>query len=93
LIVLQRRVPRPRLRDGDRRFWIHPTLTWQVAHSLARAEAAIGHTEAASAATRLARETIEAVAARAPASALRQSFLGWPRVTAALEDIAPYLRP
>ena len=22
LIVLQRRVPRPRLRDGDRRFWI-----------------------------------------------------------------------
>ncbi len=71
----------------------HPTLTWQVAHSLARAEAAIGHTEAASAAARLARETIEAVAARAPAPALRQSFLGWPRVTAALEDIAPFLRP
>jgi hypothetical protein len=32
LIVLQRRVPRPRLRDGDRRFWIlvcRSFLTWR----------------------------------------------------------------
>src|SRR5262245_2261147 len=35
----------------------HPTLTWQAAHQLARAEAAVRHVDEASAAARLCRET------------------------------------
>jgi hypothetical protein len=65
----------------------HPTLIWQAAHQLARAEAALGHLEQAKAAARLTRDTIEALAERAPAADLRQTFLAWRRVTEALEDV------
>ena len=42
--------------------------------------------EEALTAARLAVETIDATAARAPDAVLRQTFLAWPRVQAAQED-------
>jgi hypothetical protein len=58
----------------------HPTLTWQAAHRLAAAHAGAGATDDARAASRLAADTIAAVAAAAPEPALRRSFLEWRRV-------------
>jgi class 3 adenylate cyclase/tetratricopeptide (TPR) repeat protein len=66
----------------------YPTLIWQTAHLLARARAGGGDVEGARAAARLAAETIETVAAQAPDSALRATFLAWPRVQAARDELA-----
>src|SRR6266851_5448471 len=63
----------------------YPTLIWQAAHLLADIQAQLGKGDEAGAAARLAAETIEGLAARAPDSALRRSFMNWPRVQAALE--------
>jgi tetratricopeptide (TPR) repeat protein len=63
----------------------HPTLIWQASHALARAQAEIGRREEASATARTLVDTIQSVAARAPEPALRDSFLTWSRVQAALE--------
>jgi tetratricopeptide (TPR) repeat protein len=58
----------------------YPTLTWQAAHLLARSQVGQNNLEAACAAVQLAVETIDAVAARIPDPALRETFLTWPRV-------------
>ncbi len=65
----------------------YPTLTWQAAHLLGRALVTQRRMKDAFDATRLAVETIEATASRAPDAALRQTFLAWPRVQAAQEDL------
>jgi class 3 adenylate cyclase/tetratricopeptide (TPR) repeat protein len=65
----------------------YPTLTWQAAHLLARAQAAQEQREEAVVAARVAAETIEAVAARAPDPSFRDAFLAWARVQAAMEDL------
>ena len=66
----------------------HPTLIWQSAHRLALARAGAGETDEARAACRLAAETIAVVAAAAPETALRQSFLAWRRVQEVDETLA-----
>src|SRR5712691_1280487 len=65
----------------------YPTLTWQAAHMLARALAEQKKVEEAVATARLAADTIAAVAARAPDAAVKSTFLAWPRVQAAMEDL------
>ena len=65
----------------------YPTLTWQAAHMLARAQAEQKNVEEAVATARLAADTIAAVAARAPDAAVKSTFLAWPRVQAAMEDL------
>ena len=60
----------------------YPTLTWQAAHLLARSQAGQNNLEAAFASAQHAVETIDAVAARIPEPALRETFLAWPRVQA-----------
>ncbi len=70
----------------------YPTLTWQAAHLFARAQAEAGRLDDAVATARLAAETIDRVAARAPEPALRQTFLEWSRVQAAREDLDRILR-
>jgi tetratricopeptide (TPR) repeat protein len=69
----------------------YPTLTWQAAHLLARAQAAAGKLDEAAATARVAVETIDLVAARAPEPALRRTFTGWTRVQRAREDLARIL--
>jgi len=64
----------------------YPTLTWQAAHLLTRSQAGQSNLEAAFASVQLAVETIEAVAARIPDPALRETFLAWPRVQAIREE-------
>ena len=64
----------------------YPTLTWQAAHLLARAQAGQNNLEAAFATVQLAVETIDAVAARIPDPALRETFLAWSRVQAVREE-------
>ncbi len=63
----------------------YPTLIWQAADLLASIRAQLGKGDEAGAPARLAAETIEGLAARAPDLALRRSFMNWPRVQAALE--------
>ncbi len=63
----------------------YPALIWQAAHLLASIQARLGKEDEAGVAARLTAETIEGLAARAPDSALRRSFMNWPRVQAALE--------
>jgi tetratricopeptide (TPR) repeat protein len=70
----------------------YPTLAWQAAHLLARAQAAAGRLEAAAGTARIAIETIDLVAARAPEPALRQTFAEWPRVQTAREELGRILR-
>jgi tetratricopeptide (TPR) repeat protein len=70
----------------------YPTLTWQAAHLLARVQAETGRFEDASETARVAVETIELVAARAPEPALRQSFNEWVRVQLAREELDRILR-
>ena len=65
----------------------YPTLTWQAAHLLARARAGQNKMEDAFASARLAAETIDAVAARLPEPAMKQTFLAWPRVQAVMDDL------
>jgi hypothetical protein len=60
----------------------YPTLTWQAAHLLACSQAGQNNLEAGFATVQLAVETIDAVAARIPDPALRQTFLAWPRAQA-----------
>jgi hypothetical protein len=60
----------------------YPTLTWQAAHLLARSQAEQNNLEAAFATIHGAVETIDAIAARIPEPALRETFLAWPRVQA-----------
>jgi hypothetical protein len=60
----------------------YPALTWQAAHLLARSQAGHNNLEAACATGQLAVETIDAVAARIPDLALKETFLAWPRAQA-----------
>jgi tetratricopeptide (TPR) repeat protein len=70
----------------------YPTLTWQTAHLLARAQAEAGRLEEAAGTAWLAVETIDLVAARAPEPALRRTFNEWARVQAAREELDRILR-
>jgi class 3 adenylate cyclase/tetratricopeptide (TPR) repeat protein len=70
----------------------YPTLTWQAAHLLARAQTAAGRLTEAAATARLAVETIDLVAARAPEPALRRTFNEWVRVQTAREELDRILR-
>jgi class 3 adenylate cyclase/tetratricopeptide (TPR) repeat protein len=70
----------------------YPTLIWQAAHLCARAHAATGRGEAAAETARLALETIDLIAARAPEPALQRSFTEWARVQIAREDLYRILR-
>lgn len=54
---------------------------------LARAQAEQKKIDEAVATARLAADTIAAVAARAPDAAVKSTFLAWPRVQAAMEDL------
>ncbi|HMH48683.1 MAG TPA: adenylate/guanylate cyclase domain-containing protein [Candidatus Acidoferrum sp.] len=63
----------------------HPTLMWQAAHALARAQRETGRLDEASATARTIVDTIQSVAIRAPEPSLRDSFMNWSRVQAALE--------
>jgi class 3 adenylate cyclase/tetratricopeptide (TPR) repeat protein len=65
----------------------YPTLTWQAAHLLARADAAGGRMDQAAATARVAAETLDRIAGRLPDAASRRTFLAWPRVSAAREDV------
>jgi hypothetical protein len=64
----------------------YPTLTWQAAHLLARSQVGQDNLETAFATIQLAVETLDAVAARIPDPALRETFLAWPRVQAVREE-------
>jgi class 3 adenylate cyclase/tetratricopeptide (TPR) repeat protein len=70
----------------------HPTLTWQAAHLLARAQVEAGKVDAAVATARVVVETLDLVAERAPEPALRRTFTEWTRVQRAREDMARILR-
>ena len=70
----------------------YPTLTWQAAHLLARAQAAAGRLTEAAATARIAVETIDLVVARAPEPALRRTFNDWVRVQTAREELDRILR-
>jgi tetratricopeptide (TPR) repeat protein len=70
----------------------YPTLTWQAAHLLGRAQASRGRMEEAAGLARLAVDTIETIAARVPDVALRRSFLAWSRVQAVRDDLDRLLR-
>ena len=70
----------------------YPTLTWQAGHLLARAQAGVRRLDEADATARLALETIDTVAARAPDTSLRKTFLEWPRVVTAREDLNRLIR-
>jgi hypothetical protein len=61
----------------------YPTLAWQAASLLAQAQAAAGQTDQAAQTARLAADTIDLVAARAPEPALRLAFNGCARVQTA----------
>jgi tetratricopeptide (TPR) repeat protein len=65
----------------------YPPLTWQAAHLLSRTRAGQHKMEDAFTTARLAADTIEAVAARIPTSALQQTFLAWHRVQSVREDL------
>jgi class 3 adenylate cyclase/tetratricopeptide (TPR) repeat protein len=70
----------------------YPTLTWQAAHLLARAQAEARSLDDAGVTARRAIETMDVVAARAPDSTLRKTFLEWPRVVSAREDLDRLIR-
>ncbi len=70
----------------------NPTLVWQAAHLLARAQAKSGRPDEASMTARLALDTIDGVAARASDLSLRTVFLAWPRVVAAREEVDRLIR-
>ncbi len=65
----------------------YPTLTWQAAHLLARAQTADGQNAAALVSARLAADTVEHIAAGAPDAALREAMMAWPRVQATHETL------
>ena len=70
----------------------YPTLTWQAAHLLARAQAEARSLDEAILTARRAIEIMDVVAARAPDSALLKTFLEWPRVVSAREDLDRLIR-
>jgi class 3 adenylate cyclase/tetratricopeptide (TPR) repeat protein len=70
----------------------YPTLTWQAAHLLARAQATDGKLDEAAGTARLALATIDLVAARAPEPALQRTFNDWVRVQAAREELTRIVR-
>jgi len=70
----------------------YPTLAWQAGHLLARAQTEARRPDEAIVTARLALETIDTVAARAPDLALRQTFLAWQRVVEAREDLDRLIR-
>jgi tetratricopeptide (TPR) repeat protein len=70
----------------------YPTLAWQAGYLLARAQTEARRRDEAVVTARLALETIDAVAGRAPDTALRKTFLEWPRVVAAREDLDRLIR-
>jgi class 3 adenylate cyclase/tetratricopeptide (TPR) repeat protein len=70
----------------------YPTLTWQAAHLLARAQAAAGHVEAAAGTAQVAIDILDLVAARAPEPALRRAFTEWARVQTAREELDRIVR-
>jgi hypothetical protein len=70
----------------------YPTLIWQAAHLLARAQAEARRPDEVIVTARLALETIDTVAGRAPDTSLRRTFLEWPRVVIAREDLDPLIR-
>jgi class 3 adenylate cyclase/tetratricopeptide (TPR) repeat protein len=65
----------------------YPTLTWQAAHLLGRAQDARGRRDEALASVTLARETIDRIAAGAPEPALRATLAAWDRVAAVHETL------
>jgi hypothetical protein len=67
-------------------------LCWQAAHLLARAHAGADRPEAAAQAARLALDTLDALSARVPDGASRDTFEAWTRVQAAREDLARLVR-
>jgi class 3 adenylate cyclase/tetratricopeptide (TPR) repeat protein len=69
-----------------------PTLTWQAAHRLAQAQAAAGRLDEAAETARVAVDTIDLVATRAPEPALRRTFTEWSRVQTAREELERILR-
>jgi class 3 adenylate cyclase/tetratricopeptide (TPR) repeat protein len=70
----------------------YPTLTWQAAHLLARAQAEARRPGEAIVTARRALATIDAVAGHAPDAGLRKTFLEWPRVVTAQEDLDRLIR-
>jgi class 3 adenylate cyclase/tetratricopeptide (TPR) repeat protein len=70
----------------------YPTLIWQAAHLRARAHAEARRPDDAGATARIGIETLDLIATRAPDGALRRSFLEWPRVQAAREELERLLR-
>ena len=70
----------------------YPTLAWQAAYVLARAQAKVGKLDDAAATARVAMETLDQVVARAPEPALQQTFTNWARVQTAREDLERILR-
>ena len=65
----------------------YPTLTWQAADGLARAQMALGAADEAGAAARLAEDTVAAIAAAAPEPALAETLSRWPRVVEMRETV------
>jgi class 3 adenylate cyclase/tetratricopeptide (TPR) repeat protein len=65
----------------------HPTLIWQAADLLARAQIALGAADDARAAAGLAEDTVAAIAAAAPEPALAAALSRWPRVVEMRETV------
>jgi tetratricopeptide (TPR) repeat protein len=65
----------------------YPTLIWQTAHLLARADGAAGNLDEAVKAARLAVDTLDEIIGRLPDAALRRTFLAWPRAYTAREEV------
>jgi len=65
----------------------YPTLTWQAADLLARANMAAGADDEANAAAHLAEDTVAAIAAAAPESSLADTLRRWPRVVEMQETV------
>jgi class 3 adenylate cyclase/tetratricopeptide (TPR) repeat protein len=65
----------------------YPTLTWQAAHLLAKAQAEAGKLEDAAVTARIGLDTIDLLTERAPEPALRRTFTEWSRVQTAREDL------
>ena len=65
----------------------YPTLTWQAAQLLARANVALGAPEQAATAAALAHDTVAAIAAAAPEPSLAATLWSWPRVQEMQETV------
>jgi class 3 adenylate cyclase len=65
----------------------YPTLTWQAADLLARAQMALGAADDARGAARLAEDTVAAIAAAAPDPVLADTLSRWPRVLQMRETV------